>query len=89
MVVRIHQGQFLPINFIERGSIVAGYLSPVGRVLLPGYLNALDAETGKPLSRYELDRGAIGPPITFLVDGKQRLAVTSTRGLTVFGLSED
>ena len=53
----------------------------------PGYLNALDAETGKPVWRYELDKGPIGPPITFMVDGKQRLAITSARGVTVFGLN--
>ena len=55
----------------------------------PGYLNALDAETGKPVWRYELDNGAIGPPITFLVDGQQRVAVTSSRGVTVFGLKRE
>jgi PQQ-dependent dehydrogenase (methanol/ethanol family) len=55
----------------------------------PAYLNALDAETGKLVWRYELDKGAIGPPITFMVDGKQRVAVTSTRGVTVFGLRGD
>jgi len=53
------------------------------------YLNALDAETGKPVWRYELDKGTLGPPITFMVDGKQRVAITSTRGVTVFGLRGD
>ena len=46
----------------------------------------MDAETGKSVWRYELGKGAIGPPITFMVDGKQRVAVTSTDGVTVFGL---
>jgi outer membrane protein assembly factor BamB len=52
-------------------------------------LTALDAETGKPVWRYEVDKGVIGPPITFMVDGQQRVAVTSTRGVTVFGLPEN
>ena len=52
----------------------------------PPYLNAVDAETGTLLWRAEIDRGALGPPITFMDRGKQRVAVTSTGGVTVFGL---
>ncbi len=72
--------------------ITGGALATAGGLVFfpePAYLNALDAETGKPLWRYELDKGYMGPPITFMVDGKQRVAVTSTRGVTVFGLRED
>ncbi len=77
---------------VEPPLITGGALVTAGGLVFfpaPGYLNALHAETGKPLWRFELDRGAIGPPITFMVDGKQRLAVTSTRGVTVFGLPRD
>jgi PQQ-dependent dehydrogenase (methanol/ethanol family) len=69
--------------------ITGGALATAGGLVFfpePAYLNAVDAETGKSLWRYELDNGAIGPPITFMVDGKQRVAVTSTAGVTVFGL---
>ncbi|HWN17592.1 MAG TPA: PQQ-binding-like beta-propeller repeat protein [Gemmatimonadales bacterium] len=51
-----------------------------------GWLNALDAETGATLWRQQVDDAYLGPPITFLVDGHQRIAVTTERGLTVFGL---
>ena len=40
-------------------------------------------------ARLQLDNGAIGPPITFMVDGQQRVAVTSSRGVTVFGLKRE
>jgi Glucose dehydrogenase len=53
----------------------------------PAYLNAVDAETGELLWRHELDKGPIGPPITFMDHGQQRVAVTSTAGVTVFGLN--
>lgn len=53
-----------------------------------GWLNALDAETGEILWRGRAGRGALGPPISYVVDGRQRIAVTSQRGLTVFGLPE-
>jgi alcohol dehydrogenase (cytochrome c) len=52
---------------------------------LQGYLNALDAETGKVLWR-DRPKGILGPPISFQVDGHQRIAVTSRRGVTVYGL---
>jgi glucose dehydrogenase len=53
-----------------------------------GWLNALDAETGETLWRGRAGQGALGPPISYVVDGRQRIAVTSQRGLTVFGLPE-
>ena len=53
-----------------------------------GWLNALDAETGETLWRGRGGHGALGPPISYVVDGRQRIAVTSQRGLTVFGLPE-
>jgi alcohol dehydrogenase (cytochrome c) len=69
--------------------MTGGALATAGGLVFfsePAYLNALDAETGKSVWRYEMDKGAVGPPITFMVDGKQRVAVTSTAGVTVFGL---
>jgi len=76
--------------------MLGGALATAGGLVFfpePPYLNALDAETGKPVWRYSLDKGgdkaALGPPITFLVDGKQRVAITSARGVTVFGLTGD
>jgi hypothetical protein len=33
-------------------------------------------------------KGALGPPITFQLDGHQRIAVASRQGLSVFGLPE-
>jgi alcohol dehydrogenase (cytochrome c) len=53
-----------------------------------GWLNALDAATGETLWRYRVDDSTLGPPISFLVDGHQRIAVTSRRGVTVFGLPQ-
>jgi alcohol dehydrogenase (cytochrome c) len=71
--------------------MLGGALATAGGLVFfpePGFLNALDAETGKPVWRFEMEKGVIGPPITFMVDGKQRLAVTSPRGVTVFGLTD-
>ncbi|HEV8177808.1 MAG TPA: PQQ-binding-like beta-propeller repeat protein, partial [Gemmatimonadales bacterium] len=54
-----------------------------------GSLNALDAETGASLWRQQVSDGYLGPPISFMVDGRQRIAVTTVRGLSVFGLTEE
>jgi alcohol dehydrogenase (cytochrome c) len=51
-----------------------------------GWLNALDANTGATLWRQQVDESYLGPPISFLVDGRQRIAVTTKRGVAVFGL---
>jgi alcohol dehydrogenase (cytochrome c) len=55
-----------------------------------GWLNALDAQTGETLWRYRVEGPSsfLGPPISFMVDGHQRIAVTSRRGVTVFGLPQ-
>ena len=51
-----------------------------------GLLDAVDAKTGELLWQHSAGRGALGPPITFRVDGHQRIAVTARQGVTVFGL---
>jgi alcohol dehydrogenase (cytochrome c) len=53
-----------------------------------GWLDALDAATGEALWRERAVEGPAGPPISFLVQGHQRIAVTSKRGITVYGLRE-
>jgi PQQ-dependent dehydrogenase (methanol/ethanol family) len=53
---------------------------------IQGYLNGLDAETGETVWRDRAAVGYVGPPISFQVDGHQRIAITSRRGVTVYGL---
>jgi alcohol dehydrogenase (cytochrome c) len=53
-----------------------------------GLLTAVAAETGEVLWQEKVGNGALGPPITFQLDGHQRVAVASRQGLTVFGLGE-
>jgi PQQ-dependent dehydrogenase (methanol/ethanol family) len=76
-------------NKVENPLMYGGAVATAGGLVFfpePRYLNAVDAETGRLLWRYELDKGTIGPPITFMDRGKQRIAVTSTAGVTVFGI---
>jgi glucose dehydrogenase len=60
-----------------------------GLVFFPerSYLLAVDAGTGDLLWRHDLEKGPLGPPITYLDHGHQRIAVTSAAGVTVFGVS--
>jgi outer membrane protein assembly factor BamB len=51
-----------------------------------GHLSAVDAENGTVLWRHRVDDRVLGSPMAFAVDGEQRIAVTSIRGVTVFGL---
>jgi alcohol dehydrogenase (cytochrome c) len=51
-----------------------------------GTLNALDAESGATLWRQRVDTHVVGPPIAFQVDGEERIATTSRRGISVLGL---
>jgi glucose dehydrogenase len=54
-----------------------------------GLLSAVSAVTGELLWQAKVGKGALGPPITFQLDGHQRIAVTSRQGVTVFGLGEE
>jgi alcohol dehydrogenase (cytochrome c) len=54
-----------------------------------GWLEAVDESTGETLWRYKVDDGFLGPPISFLKDGHQRIAVASQSGLTVLGLPSE
>jgi PQQ-dependent dehydrogenase (methanol/ethanol family) len=53
---------------------------------IQGFLTALDARTGEVLWRDRAAKGNLGPPISFQVDGHQRIAVTSRKGVVVYGL---
>ena len=68
----------------------AGVLSTAGGMVFSGSdegnFYALDASTGKALWEFQTG-GAIGAnPISFTVDGHQRVAITADRVLYVFGL---
>jgi hypothetical protein len=52
-------------------------------------LNAVDASTGELIWRDRAGKGYLGPPISFQLDGHQRIAVVSRAGLTVYGLPGD
>lgn len=51
-----------------------------------GHLVAVDAETGHILWRHRVDDRVLGSPMAFAVDGEQRIAIASIRGITAFGL---
>ena len=76
-------------NTLQGPLMFGGALATAGDLVFfpePAYLNAVDAETGRLLWRHQLDKSPVGPPITFMDHGRQRVAVTSTAGVTVFGL---
>lgn len=65
-----------------------GLLSTAGGLVFggdgEGYFFALDAESGQPLWRFQTG-GYIGAnPVTFMVDGKQHVAIASGQALFVF-----
>ena len=51
-----------------------------------GWIEAVDELTGETLWRSRVSDSFLGPPISFLVDGHQRIAITSQKGVTVLGL---
>ena len=84
---RIRWQKRLPGQLMFGGAVAtAGDLVFFGQS--QGLLDAVDAETGELLGHFQVGKGGLGPPITFQVDGHQRIAVASPQGLTVFGLAE-
>jgi alcohol dehydrogenase (cytochrome c) len=78
---------------VPRHLMYGGALATAGDLVFfgqaRGWLQGVDAETGETLWRGQADDAFLGPPISFLVDGRQRIAVTTHRGMSVFGLSSD
>jgi glucose dehydrogenase len=74
-----------PARLMDGGALVTGgglvlYTQPHGLV-------ALDAQTGAVVWRHDLgERYVLGPPISFLDRGRQRIAIASDLGVTVLGL---
>jgi len=51
-----------------------------------GYFYVLDATTGKPLWNFQTGGAIAGGPVTFLVEGKQYVAIAAGTGLITFAL---
>jgi alcohol dehydrogenase (cytochrome c) len=51
-----------------------------------GNFYALDATTGKPLWDFQTGGQIAANPVSFMVDGKQRVAIAAGHSLFVFGL---
>ncbi|MGE0815963.1 MAG: PQQ-dependent dehydrogenase, methanol/ethanol family [Vicinamibacterales bacterium] len=68
----------------------SGVLSTAGGLVFSGSnegnVYALDARTGAPLWQFQTGGGVRSNPTTFLVDGRQHLAVASGRSVFVFAL---
>jgi hypothetical protein len=68
----------------------SGLLATAGGLIFSGnregYLMALDAKTGKPLWKFRTGGVVIAPPITYLLNGKQYVAVAAGDSLITFAL---
>ena len=57
-----------------------------GEAGIRGFIDAYAAATGEPLWRFQTGGAARANPISFLIDGKQRVATAAGNALFVFGL---
>jgi alcohol dehydrogenase (cytochrome c) len=77
-------------EFKELSSCDAGILATTTGLVFSGtsdgYVYALNATTGDPLWRFQTGGIILGPPVTFLVDGKQYLAIAAGSALFTFAL---
>jgi alcohol dehydrogenase (cytochrome c) len=74
---------------VEDPLVFGGTLATAGGLVFfseGGAIHALDEGTGASVWRHQLGKGTLGPVISFMLDGQQRLAVASARGVSVFGL---
>lgn len=94
--------QFLRALDIETGKILweipqtgssnnyAGTLTTVGGVLFygasSGEFSAVDAKTGKPLWAFETQEGWKASPMTYMVDGRQYVAIAAGANILSFAL---
>ncbi|HKQ76735.1 MAG TPA: PQQ-dependent dehydrogenase, methanol/ethanol family, partial [Blastocatellia bacterium] len=77
-------------EFKTHSYTTAGLLSTAGGLVFgssgDGYFFALDAESGKPLWRFQTGARVTANPISYLVDGKQRVAIAAGQALFVFAI---
>jgi alcohol dehydrogenase (cytochrome c) len=77
-------------EFTTHSYVMAGLLSTAGGLVFgssgEGYFFALDAESGQPLWRFQTGARITANPISYLVDGKQQVAVASGQSLFVFAV---
>jgi alcohol dehydrogenase (cytochrome c) len=70
----------------------SGVLSTAGGLVFGGTVEgnffALDAETGKSKWQFQTGAQVYSNPISFMVNGQQRIAIASGSMLIVFGLSQ-
>jgi alcohol dehydrogenase (cytochrome c) len=70
----------------------AGVLSTAGGLVFggcdEGYFFALDAATGKLAWRFQTGGRIIANPMSYLTDGKQRVAIAAGHAIYVFGLDD-
>jgi alcohol dehydrogenase (cytochrome c) len=68
----------------------AGVLSTAGGLVFggsnEGNFYALDGNTGKPLWDFQTGGGIVANPVSFLIDGKQHVAIAAGQVVFVFGL---
>jgi glucose dehydrogenase len=68
----------------------SGLLSTAGNLVFAGdregYVFALDARTGKVLWKFQAGGTVIAPPITYLLDGRQYVAVAAGSSMLTFAL---
>ena len=77
---------------VTEASLTAGVLATAGGVVFAsshdGNFIALDAKTGKPLWHFGAGGDVAGSPISYSIDGKQYVAVSSAQVLYSFALPD-
>ena len=77
---------------VTQNSLAAGVLSTAGGIVFAasreGNFIALDARTGKPLWHFQAGNEIASSPISYAVDGKQYVAISSAGVLYSFALPE-
>ncbi|HWP91981.1 MAG TPA: PQQ-dependent dehydrogenase, methanol/ethanol family [Thermodesulfobacteriota bacterium] len=77
-------------EFREYSISGGGLLSTAGGLVFggdrEGYFFALDAESGKPLWRFQTGATIWSNPVSFLIDGKQHVAIAAGQAIFTFAL---